>query len=225
MTTAHLTLSAEPRAAQGKKNLQLRKQNLIPANIFGDVDQSVSIQLKGKEFSKLYNEAGESSVIYLSVTGDAKERPVLVSEVQRDPRTHQFIHVSLRQVNLREKVTADIEIELVGELTVADAVPVLVKEILSVEALPTDLPESFEIDLSRFTEIGQEVLVKDLAFDSNKVEIDAELDEVVLQIQKAEQMAEVEEPAPEAEGEADAATPAASESESAAEATPTEENK
>jgi large subunit ribosomal protein L25 len=207
MVQNKMELSAKKRVQLGKKNKQLRKANQLPGNIFGNIAQPTPVVVNLREFQKTYEEAGESSVVYLNIEAEEKNHPVLISEVQMHPLSGLPLHVSFREVNLREKVTAEVEVELIGELTIGEATAVLVKNTFSVDALPTDLPESFSIELSKFTEIGQEVTVADLEFDRTKVSIDAEPDEVVLQIQAAEQMAEevVETPA---EAPAEGETPA-----------------
>ena len=222
------SLSADKREILGKKVKQLRRAGKLPANIFGEVKESIAITLDSKEFTRVYKDAGDTGVIYISVGEDAKvksgqARPILVDSVDIHPLTKEVLHVSLRQVDLKQKITAAIAVELVGELDVLEATTNLLHQEIEVEALPTDLLDAFEIDLSQFTEIGQEFKVSDLKFDRAKIEITLEGDEVLLQIQKVEEMAEVveEEPAevetteqgvPEAEAGAEGeATPEASE--------------
>lgn len=199
MTDHTFSLQAQGRTILGKKAKHLRKQGILPANIFGNVDKSVPVQLQAKDFRKIYSEAGETGLIHLQLGEEKITRPVLVDSVDIDPFSQQLLHVSLRQVNLKEKITAEVGVEVVGELAVKDAQYVLLKDALEVEALPTDLPEGFEIDLTQFTEIGQEFKVSDLAVDRSKVEVMAEPDQVLLQVQELELMSE-EEPMPAPEG-------------------------
>lgn len=197
MTQDTFELPANKRTLLGKKTKSLRRQGIIPANIFGEVKESVAISVDAKELQGLLKHVSDTSIIYLQVEGEKDARPTLVDSMDTNPVSGQVLHVSFRQVNLKEAVTAAVPIELVGELDIVGATVVQVRDELEVEALPTDLPESFEIDLSKFTEIGQEVTVKDLHFDSSKVSVEAEEDTVLLQIQEEEQMAEVVEETPE----------------------------
>ncbi len=193
MTQDKFELNVAPRIILGKKTKTLRAQGFVPANIFGEVEKSIAISVSGKEFQTLLKTASDNSIIYLQVEGEKKARPTLVDEVEKNPLTGSYVHISFRQVNLNEAVTAEVPVELIGELVVAEATATVVREQIEVEALPTDLPESFEIDLSKFTEIGQEVFVKDLQFDRSKVKLLVEEDEKVLMIQAVEQMEEIEE--------------------------------
>lgn len=191
MTSNSYLLDVQPRTVVGKKTKKLRAEGTLPAHIFGDVDTSLTIQVNTKQFSKLYKEAGETSVIKLQLEGEKKTRPVLVDEVAVDIMTGALIHVAFRQVDLTEKVTAEISIEIVGELDVQEATLVLMREVLEVEALPTDLPESFTIDATQFTAVDQEVLLKDLQFDRSKVTVlNEEEDLIIAQVQAVQQMAE-----------------------------------
>ena len=192
-------LTGKIRTITGKKVKNLRKQGIVPANIFGDLEKSKAISLNSREFIKVYQEAGDTSVISLTLDGEKLSRPVLVEEVMINPINQSMLHVSLRQVNLKEKITAEVPIELLGDLVIKEAVAVLLRESIEVEALPNNLPEAFEIDLGKFTEIGQEISVAQLDYDRSKVEIvEEDKGQIVLQIQAAQQMAEVVEEVPEA---------------------------
>lgn len=209
MTSNQYALTANKRTLTGKKTKQLRAQGLVPANIFGDVKESIAISVDPKAFRKIYAEAGENSVVQLTVDNEKTTRPVLIDELDIDPIRQELRHVTFRQVDLKEPVTAEVSVEVVGELDVLGATIVVVRDVIEVEALPTDLPESFIIDASKFTEIGQEVLAEQLDYDKTKVTLNIEMDEPIVQVQEEQQMVEEETPTPETvvegkEGEEDA---------------------
>jgi len=184
-----ITFPVQKRATQKPK--ELRREGIIPANIFGDGD-SIAIQADTLGFSKLYEQVGETGLVYLEIEGDADQHPVLVEEVQTDPVSGELLHVSLKQVNLKEKIEAEVPVETIGEFDVPQGVLVVVKDQIEVEALPADLPEKFEIDISALTEIGQMVTYADLKYDKNKVRLilgeEGEEEPVVLvQEQRAEE--------------------------------------
>ncbi|MCC6711169.1 MAG: 50S ribosomal protein L25 [Candidatus Pacebacteria bacterium] len=181
---------------------QLRRKGLIPANVYGD-GKSKAVQVGYQEFIKLYDEAGENSLIYLSIEGENKPRPVLIAETQLDPLTGKIIHVAFQQVSLKEKISAEIPVEVTGEFKVAGGVLVVVKNTVEVEALPTDFPESFVFSAEQLTEIGQTITYKDLVIDKTKVTLvlgEEGEDEPLIIVQ--EQKEEVEEtPVDETEGD------------------------
>ncbi|MFH2118372.1 MAG: 50S ribosomal protein L25 [Candidatus Paceibacterota bacterium] len=196
------TFQVQKRATQKPK--ELRRAGIIPANIFGGGD-SIAIQINTLNFEKLYEQVGETGLVYFEIEGDTAQHPVLVEEVQKDPVSGELLHVSLKQVNLTEKIEAEVPVETIGEFDVAQGVLVVVKDQIEVEALPADFPEKFEIDVSTLTEIGQMVTYADLKYDKSKVRLilgeEGEEEPVVLvQEQRAEEP--VEEPeAVEGEGE------------------------
>lgn len=200
MTTQQYNLKAVNREIFGKKTKRLRVMGQVPANISGKIKEPVAITVEAKAFSKIYQDAGETAVVYLQVGEEKQTRPTLVDSVEYNPLTKKLVHVSFRQVSLKEKVSAAVPVELIGELSVKDASVNLMHEEIEVEALPTDFPEAFEIDLALFTEIGQEFTVKELKADPEKLTLSLEPDEVLVQIQEVQQMAEepVEAPAEEA---------------------------
>lgn len=221
-----ITFQTEPRTLAGKKVGVLRRQGLVPANISGNLDKTIPVTVEARQFDKLYKEVGDTGLFYLTVTGEKTERPVLVDDVQLDPVSAKVLHVVFRQVDLTEKINAEVPVELVGEAEIKDAMVVLLKDTVEVEALPQDFPEKFEIDVTQFTKVGDMVTYKDLKFDRSKVSLTIEedqLDEPIVMVQEIKEEVEVVEEAPVAEG-AEGATPAAP-ADGAAPAAPAEEKK
>jgi large subunit ribosomal protein L25 len=204
MTKQTISLAAETRTVVGRKVAKLRLAGLVPANVFGKKIKSASIQVNTKEFLKVYDQAGETSLINLIIPGQP-EKPVLVSAVQAHPVSGLLLHVDFHQVDLKEKVTATVPVELVGEAPASkDATMVLLQVIseIEVEALPTDIPNHFSADISQLAKIGDSLTVADLKIDLAKLTIKLSPEESVVLIQA--QQAEVEPEivaAPEGEGE------------------------
>ena len=203
-----ITFNAAKRGESKAK--KLRREGIVPANVYRPGEDSIALQFKELSFVKLYKEVGDSSLVYLNVDGLKSAIPVLIDEVSYDYMGKNIEHVVFRGVNLKEKVKANVAVELIGEFIVDDAVIVLVKDEVEVEALPADLPEKFEIDQSRFTKAGDALTLADLDFDKSKVELvlgededPAEVTIVAVQEQREEEVEEVpEEPSePEVIGE------------------------
>ncbi len=206
-----ITLQLDKRQLQGRKVKQLRRQGIVPANIFGHKIDSLSVQLKNKDLEKIYKQAGETTIIYATIDSENKQRPLLISSTQVHPVTGFFLHVDFHQVDLTEKVTATIPIVLVGESpAVADSGAVLVQMIneVEVEALPADLPHEISLDISTLKEFGDSLAVKDLKVDTSKVEIKAEPEEQIVQSQEPQKEEEVIPVESAAEGEPAPTTPA-----------------
>lgn len=177
-------LSADIREISGRKVKKLRQKGLLPANIFGKKIKSVSIQIVDKDFKTIYKEVGDTGLITLTV--GKEEKPVLVHDVQVNPMTDEVIHVNFLQVDLKEKVEAEVPVELIGESPAEKqslgTVVQYVNEI-KVEALPTDLPEKFEVDTSELAEVDQAIYVKDLKYDKSKVEVKNDPEEIVVKVE------------------------------------------
>lgn len=197
MANPTLKLTTQKRDLIGRKVKSLRRQGIIPANVFGKKVDSVSIQVKAPEFFKLFHQAGETNLIELTIEGVSGVRPVLISSIHRDPVTNQIIHVTFHQVDLKEKVTATVAFKVTGESpAVKEKGGVLLVAIseVEVEALPTDLPDEIVIDISKLADIGSSILAKDLSIDRSKVKINLQDEDTIVVIQ--EQKAEEEAPAP-----------------------------
>jgi len=177
-------LKAQERKLTGRKVEQLRREGILPMNIYGKKIKSFAIQAEAKDFEEVFEKTGETGLIEVQVDGD--NRPVLAHNVQTDPVTDQVIHVDLLQVDLKQKVTANIPVEITGEAPAEkQGLGTLVQYIdeVEVEALPTDLPEKFEVDASGLTEVDQAIFVKNLVFDKAKVDVKKEKDEIIAKIE------------------------------------------
>lgn len=176
-------LSAQKRTVLGRKVKQLRKDGIIPAHVFGHKVKTVHVQVKAGEFHKVFEKAGETGIISLSV--DSEKRPVLIRNLQIHPVTDEPLHIDFYQVNLTEKVKVNVPLEIVGEApAVEKKIGLLLTPVseVEIEALPADLPENIEVDISNLSEIGNEIKVKDLNVDRTKVEVLTDEELVVAQI-------------------------------------------
>lgn len=207
-----ISLNVQKREILGKKVKQLRKKGIIPANIFGTKIKSQSIQAVENDFKKVYQEAGETNIVYLNLE-DQKEKPTLIVGVQQDPINKKILHVDFRQVDLTQKVTAQVNLELIGKSPAEQEglVIVTLRNSIEVEALPTDLPEKIEVDIQKLINAGDTITVGDLKVDNTKVKILLENEETVVQVEEKQKevieeipVVEEEVEGEEKEGEAEA---------------------
>jgi len=200
-----IKFTAQQRTQMGKKTKVLRKQGVVPANVSGAIENPIAISFNKNSFVSLYDEVGDTGLFYLSIENDGTDLPVLVDDVQIDPVTDEISHVVLKKVNLKEKISADVPVEMVGENSVPGAVVVAVVDSVEVEALPTDLPEKFEIDISELTEIGQSVTFADLKYDKDQVTLMVAEEEMSTPVVLLQEQAQ-EEPEEETASDAEEAT-------------------
>jgi large subunit ribosomal protein L25 len=182
-----------------QKPKKLRKKMITPGNLFGPQRDSQAIKFDKKKFEELYYQIGESGIAYLQV--EDKEVPAMIEEVQRDPVSDLPLHVSFKAIDLTEKIRADIPIRFEGEFEVPEAVLVRVRDEIEVEALPTDLPEEFVVDLDQLEEIGQAITLEELDFDPDKVELIVGEEGITAPIVLVQEMEEEEEEPEEIETE------------------------
>lgn len=209
-----MELKAKKRKIQGKKVKKLRREEKIPAILFGGKGQSQPLTLSHPEFEKVYQEAGEATVIDLNLNG--KKHNVLISEVQTDP-LGKILHADLKRVTAGEKITAMVPIMIEGEavpIKSGEGILLTLLDEIEVESFPKDLPSEIKVDISGLTEVGQGVEIKDLPIDPKKVEVlDHEPNELILKIDhpQLEEEKEEEKEAPVSEEEAVAAVKATEE--------------
>lgn len=198
------TLTVVNRTLFGRKVKNLRKGGILPANIYGKKIKSQSVEVNLGEFAKVFKDAGETQVIELKL--GREKRPVLIHNLQENPVTDQIIHVDFLQVDLKVKVTAKVPVELIGESpSEKEGTGVVVLQVgeIEVEALPGDLPEKFEVDLSPLVKVDDAIYIKDVKVDVKKVVIKNEPEQIIVKVEEPKKEEE-QAPAPVvvAEGEA-----------------------
>lgn len=174
-----ITLKATVRELVGKKAKQLRKQDLIPAVMYGNKVAPQNVAVNYLDFQRVYSKAGESTLVELEVAG--KKSNVLIHDIQLAPMSGRYTHVDFFQVNMKEEVETEIPLEFVGESAAVKALGgVLVKNMdsVSVKCLPANLPEKFVVDLEKLATFEDVITAKDLKT-SKEVEIMLE-DETVI---------------------------------------------
>jgi large subunit ribosomal protein L25 len=158
------TLAVEPRTRIGKSLKTSRKQGLIPAVLYGHDIAPATYFIPALPFARLYEEAGESTVIEVKPT-KGKAVNALIHDVQHDPITGAVAHVDLYQVRMDEEIETGIELEFTGEApAIRESGGVLVKtlEEIQVKCLPKDLPASVIVDLSVLKTFDDQIRVRDL---------------------------------------------------------------
>ena len=157
-----VALKVSPRKVLGKKVKKLRKEGLMPANIYGKDVKSQAVELPQKEFLNVFKEVGETGLVDLEVGG--KVTPVLIHNVQTN-YNNDTLHADFYVVNLKEKVKTNVPLELTGEPKAVTDKLGLLMQIMSeveVEALPTDLPEKIEIDVTPLSVVDEQFTIEDV---------------------------------------------------------------
>jgi large subunit ribosomal protein L25 len=158
-------LQAEFRSVLGKKVNSLRRQGVLPANVYGRGLQSVAVQLDNREFQRTVRAAGVRSMFELAIQGEPKPRYVLLRGLDRAGGTGDPIHVDFYQVDLNRPIQTNVPVRLTGDSpAVRDLAGTLLQmtEIVSVQCLPLAIPEAIEADASRITSFDITLTIADL---------------------------------------------------------------
>lgn len=194
-----IILKAEKREITGRKVKKLRREGILPGNIYGKKVKSIGIQIAMRDFQEVFGKAGQTGLVELHV--DHEKRPVLIHNLQADPVTDKPIHADFLQVDLKEKVNATVPVELTGESPAEKGglgTVVLQLSEIDVEALPGDLPDKFVVDISKLTEVDQAVFVKDLSYNRKKIEVKVDKEQIIVKVEPPQKEEKVP-PAPTAE--------------------------
>ena len=163
MAKEEVLINAEKRNVTGKQVKALRRQGLLPGVIYGRHIEAFPIQMDAHDASLILDKLTASSLITIDVDGEKFN--VLMRDRQRDVIFGDLLHVDFLVVSLTEKLRATVELKLVGEAPVADNPEVVVTQVLNaieIEALPQDLPEVIEVDISTLETVDDEITVADL---------------------------------------------------------------
>ncbi len=179
-----ITLHIEPREKAQKLDA-LRQTGKMPAVFYGRKEKATSVAVSQAEFTKVYKKAGDSSIIELK---DAKgaEHQALIKEVDADPLTGEFRHADFYVIEKDKKLQIEVPMHFVGIApAVKDFGGILVKvqHALKIEALPKDLPQVVEVNISSLATLDSQILAKDVVLPAN-VSLVQRAEDVVASIAK-----------------------------------------
>ncbi len=162
---AEFQLAAEVRQAQGKRNRRLRREGFVPGIVYGPSIDPISVQFPYRAVEVTLMNAGGTNLIDIEVNGGSF--PSLAREVQRDVVRGDILHVDFLAVDQTQRISVEVPIVMDGESPVVAAregILITGRSSLTLEVFPSDIRDRIIIDLSTLTEMGAEVLVRDLSF-------------------------------------------------------------
>lgn len=184
-----VNLKLTKREVHGKKVKALRRDGLVPGVVYGPGTEPIAVQAPDLLAAKAYRTAGRHHPVYLDI--DGKKKIAMIKHADVDPVKNQLRHLSFHAVRQNEPVEAEVPVHLKGEgESEAEKAGLIILqniEQLEVRALPMDLPDFLEVDITGLKQAGERVTVADVQLPST-VEL---VDKVV---QKADDEDEDEEP-------------------------------
>jgi len=186
-------LKVETRELSGKKSAKdLINKKMIPAVVYKSGKDALKLQLAASDLAAaLHTKAGENVIVTLKITdGDskAKDRTVVIKEIQREPIKSQILHVDFNEISLTEALKVDVPLAAHGEPEGKKDGGTLehIMWELQVECLPTEIPGKIEVDVSKL-KIGDAIYVKDIKVPAGvKVLADPELIAMIVKPPKVE---------------------------------------
>lgn len=162
-----VSLTAYPRTLTRRAGVRkIRGQEGVPAVIYGRHHPPQNLELKVKDIEKvIHHSISENVLVDVDVTGDARpKRLALVQDVQHHALSGAVLHVDLHEVVETERVIVTVPVESKGEavgVKTGGGVLEHVLHKLKVRALPKDLPETLEVDVTHL-EIGKSIHIGEI---------------------------------------------------------------
>jgi large subunit ribosomal protein L25 len=184
-----------------RESRRLRRQGLVPGIVYGGGRDAQPFQVPEREVRAVLQEGG--ALIDVQFDG-GNAIPVVIKEQQRHPLRGQLLHLDLLEVKLDEAIQSDVPIELEG----GDEAPGVkeggvlehVGREITVEALPTEIPERISVDVSEM-EIGDTIQLSAVSAPSGATFVVDEPEEFTIATLSPPRLEE--EPEPEVEEEAE----------------------
>ena len=158
-----ITLKIDERSVHGKKVKSLRQKGITPAVVYGHGMEPIAVQAEAGEVRRVVLAAGKHTPVNL--TG-VKRRIAMIKDIEFHPTKAGIIrHVSFHAVKADEPVNAEVPVHLVGVgESVAEKSGLVVLQAIDkveVRALPMELPDAVEIDITALAEAGEKVTLSD----------------------------------------------------------------
>lgn len=164
MAGERIKLDVRERVRTGSaESRRLRAAGFIPGVIYGHGSDADSFVVEERELRRALTGDHGTHAILDVVLGGTKTRHAVLKNTQLHPTRAQLLHVDLQEVRLDEKIHAQVTIELLGEPqgVVEGGVLTQVTREANVEALPMEVPDRLELDVSALA-IGDSLRISDL---------------------------------------------------------------
>jgi large subunit ribosomal protein L25 len=166
MAGERVKLQVSERERRGSADARrLRKQGLIPGVLYGKGKKSHAIFVPERELRRVLTGAGGlHAILDVVLEGQSTAHASILKDYQQDPIRGHISHIDLQEVRLDQPIQASVTVQLVGEPAGAKEGGVLsqVQREINVEALPMEIPEHIDLDVSGMA-IGDTLRLADLA--------------------------------------------------------------
>lgn len=203
MAGERIKLDVKPRETGGSADSRrLRADGLVPGVLYGAGEQAHPFAVEERELRRvLTGEHGLHAILDVVFDGQKTAHHAVLKEYQLDPVRPRLLHIDLHEVRLDRVIQSQVAVEPAGESpgVKEGGVLTLVLRDVNVEALPMEVPDRLELDISAMT-IGDSLRVADIVAPEGVKLLD-DPDAVVVTVTPPTKVEEPEEVEEELEGE------------------------
>jgi large subunit ribosomal protein L25 len=215
-----ITLEVQEREQLGSRHARrLRARGVIPGVLYGNGSPRPIAVSERALRGAMTGPSGLHAILDVVLEGQKTVHPSILADYQQDPVRGTIAHIDLREVRLDQPIQASVVVHLVGEAQGAQegGVVSLVQRELNVEALPMDVPDHIDVDISQM-QIGDVLRLEDVRAPQGVTFLDDLHETVIVTVVMSRAFQELEEAEAAAEAEAEAAAEAGEELEEGEEA-------
>jgi large subunit ribosomal protein L25 len=165
MAGERVKLKVQARESRGSAaSRRLRARGFIPGVLYGNGGEAHPFCIEERALRKaITGDHGLHAILDVVLDGSQKEHHAVLKEYQLDPTRPRLLHIDLQEVRLDQAIHTQVVVELVGESAGVKEGGVLsqINREVNVEALPTEVPDRLELDVSRMV-IGDSMRLSDL---------------------------------------------------------------
>src|SRR5438067_6410570 len=165
MAGERIKLTVKERESRGSADARrLRKQGFIPGVLYGKGKSSYAFSVPERDLRRVLTGAGGlHAILDVVLEGQSTTHASILKDYQQDPIRGHISHIDLHEVRLDRPIQASVNVQLVGEPAGVKEGGVLsqVQREINVEALPMEVPEHLDLDVSEMA-IGDTLRLADL---------------------------------------------------------------
>ena len=185
----------------------LRRDGKVPAVLYGPKTEPVLLSVEVRDVEKVLKSGNVGQVLLNLIIQNGQEttRPAMIKELQAHPVSGRFLHIDFYEIDLARKIRVGVPVVATGQSIGVELGGLLqiVRRELEVLCLPTQIPESIEVDVTNL-DVGDSIHVEEIQVEGD-VEIPADVNFTVVTILAPKVEAEPEEEEEELEEEAEVA--------------------
>ena len=179
-----IVVETAPRPSRGKNEARrLRQTGKVPGVLYGGKSGAVTLSVNAKQVGAILRSAtGQNTLFQIDLGG--KHEPAIVKDWLADPVTGKLLHVDLMRVAMDVRMRVTVPVHTFGDaagVKVQGGVFEMVTREVEIECLPADIPTEFKADVSELM-IGKALRAGDLQFDTGKIKLITDPDQVIAHV-------------------------------------------